>query len=356
MNVAVQTNNKEILNLLANRTVISLEQEILKEHNEEVAYNSMNGTHYNSSVNIDLSERKKLNDMGRMHSTNFTHPASLFRTHFARQSLISEMLQISHFQTIYNIFIAVFCIAFTNILLNNYAEKGVFIEFDLFFWCFGQISDAALVWFVFFCLSFSAYILQLGIIKNVLSPRVAYTIHAVIIVGMYSFLPWWAVKVRKYPPATAFAISAEMARLSMKMHSFLMVNMQLRQAKEMKSTDESVKEYPGNVTFKNYWMFLWFPTLIYQPSYPRNDSIRISFVLKSFGDSLLCILFTYAIFVRYFLPHFNEFHGNYTDLALGIFQVMLPGIAVNILGFYGILHSWLNAFAELTRFADRYVN
>ena len=32
---------------------------------------------------------------------------------------------------------------------------------------------------------------------------------------------------------------------------------------------------------------------------------------------------------------------------------MLPGTMVLVIGFFGILHSWLNAFAEMTRFADR---
>lgn len=32
---------------------------------------------------------------------------------------------------------------------------------------------------------------------------------------------------------------------------------------------------------------------------------------------------------------------------------MLPGTLVLILGFFSILHSWLNAFAEMLRFADR---
>jgi sterol O-acyltransferase len=42
-------------------------------------------------------------------------------------------------------------------------------------------------------------------------------------------------------------------------------------------------------------------------------------------------------------------------LLLGIFKVMMPSMAASLLMFYMVLHSWLNAFAELTRFADRYV-
>ena len=32
---------------------------------------------------------------------------------------------------------------------------------------------------------------------------------------------------------------------------------------------------------------------------------------------------------------------------------MLPGMLLLIVGFFALLHSWMNAFAEMTRFADR---
>ena len=38
---------------------------------------------------------------------------------------------------------------------------------------------------------------------------------------------------------------------------------------------------------------------------------------------------------------------------LSVFNAMLPGTLVLVLGFFCILHSWLNAFAEMLKFADR---
>ena len=39
--------------------------------------------------------------------------------------------------------------------------------------------------------------------------------------------------------------------------------------------------------------------------------------------------------------------------VLSVFNSMLPGTLVLVLGFFSILHSWLNAFAEMMTFADR---
>ena len=43
----------------------------------------------------------------------------------------------------------------------------------------------------------------------------------------------------------------------------------------------------------------------------------------------------------------------FRHFTLCVFSCMLPGTVVLVLGFFAILHSWLNAFAEMTRFADR---
>lgn len=40
-------------------------------------------------------------------------------------------------------------------------------------------------------------------------------------------------------------------------------------------------------------------------------------------------------------------------LVLAVFGCMLPGTLVLLCGFFCLLHSWLNAFAEMLRFADR---
>ena len=41
------------------------------------------------------------------------------------------------------------------------------------------------------------------------------------------------------------------------------------------------------------------------------------------------------------------------NITLCVFGCMLPGTLMLILGFFCILHSWLNAHAEMLRFADR---
>jgi sterol O-acyltransferase len=51
--------------------------------------------------------------------------------------------------------------------------------------------------------------------------------------------------------------------------------------------------------------------------------------------------------------HFNKEHLTVKMFVLSILSCQLPGGLLLVIIFYGLLHCWLNAFAEMLRFADR---
>jgi sterol O-acyltransferase len=68
---------------------------------------------------------------------------------------------------------------------------------------------------------------------------------------------------------------------------------------------------------------------------------------------ILCIS---VIFERYLIPIFDKFGEQEItagSLVLAIFSCMMPGILCFLCGFYCLLHSWMNASAEMLKFADR---
>lgn len=341
LNIALEKDDKQIMDLVVNKALALLDD--LTQQNRKL---QSQGT-LTKLEKVELSN-KLLQLVDGPQESN-----SRFKTHLIRKSPLDELLRISHFQTVYNIFTAIFLIAVSNIFINNYLATGVILDFSLFVWVFSDFGNAVLFWFFLLCVSCFAYILQRAIVLESLTPKSAYIIYALILAGMYIITPYY-VRVRAYPPATGFFIICEMIRLSMKMHSYIMVNYRLRKAKNQGDSDPSVADYPANVTFDNFFAYLWFPTLVYQTSYPRTEVIHLSYVIKRFGDVFSCFLFVYAIFVTYIIPISQEVNGDFKTLLLATFKLMLPGMLINLLGFYGILHSWLNAFAELTRFGDRH--
>jgi len=75
-----------------------------------------------------------------------------------------------------------------------------------------------------------------------------------------------------------------------------------------------------------------------------------------FGQVLAAILYVYYVIVRFCVPTFANLNQNQITLPIFIsvlFNSIMPGSLFLLLGFYGFLHCWLNAFAEMLRFADR---
>lgn len=88
----------------------------------------------------------------------------------------------------------------------------------------------------------------------------------------------------------------------------------------------------------------------------RTKVIRWRVVVWSFTEVMLVIFYMAFIFERLLIPVFRQFGASPLEpraLVLSVFGTMMPGTLAFLCGFYCLLHSWLNATAELLRFADR---
>lgn len=140
--------------------------------------------------------------------------------------------------------------------------------------------------------------------------------------------------------------------------------------------------------------FNFAPTIVYRDSYPRNPGpihwMRAGIhVLNLAGEADLrvqagafcaspclhtallarnrlrasrswhagVVLYTYVILRSVLVPLLHEkrseARGPVMDVVMLVQGAMVPAILVFLLSFFGILHSWLNVWAELLRFADR---
>lgn len=111
-------------------------------------------------------------------------------------------------------------------------------------------------------------------------------------------------------------------------------------------------------------MFLVYPTLCFQLSYPRTQKIRRLWLMKKFLQFFFYQFFQLYILLEYWYPIlqtsptvFNkDFIYDLPHILDAIrFVVRLAGpMALSwLLGFYSVFHVYLNILAELTYFADR---
>ncbi|XP_044851062.1 sterol O-acyltransferase 2 [Mauremys mutica] len=276
-----------------------------------------------------------------------------------RQSLLDELLEVEHFRTIYHIFIAMLCVFIVSTVAVDFIDQGsLVLDFDLFIFAFGHLPMVLATWLVMFLYTllvpYKALQLWAGSYHTMRFPRLFTAIlwgallacHAAVL----GFYPIYTVIQHQLPPASRFIVILEQIRFLMKSHSFL------REAVpgiiHAKPPDGEVK-LPALST---YLYFLFCPTLIYRETYPRTPYVRWKYVAQNFAKFLGCLFYSYFILERLCIPVFTNMSKqpfSIKTLVLSIFNATLPGTFLLLLSFFAFLHCWLNAFAEMLRFADR---
>ncbi|XP_018114024.1 sterol O-acyltransferase 1 isoform X2 [Xenopus laevis] len=278
----------------------------------------------------------------------------------SRRSLLDELFEVNHIRTIYHMFIALLILFILSTLVVDCIDEGrLVLEFDLLVYVFGKFPIVISTWL---CMFLSTFIIPYGLFSvwaqgyRASSHRTIRSIFFGLLFIMFQMLglglmPTYFVLHHDLAPASRFIIILEQVRLIMKAHSFVRENV----PRIFAFTKEKSSIVPvPQVT--QYLYFLFAPTLIYRDSYPRNPSIRWGYVATKFAQVLGCLFYVYYIFVRICIPLFRNISQepfSLRVLVLSIFNSILPGALVMLLAFFAFLHCWLNAFAEMLRFADR---
>ncbi|XP_066468906.1 sterol O-acyltransferase 2-like [Tiliqua scincoides] len=277
----------------------------------------------------------------------------------AQQSLLDELLEIKHFRSIYHIFVAFLCVfALSTIIVDSSDEGRLVLDFELFIFAFGNLPRALFTWLCMFLYTLLVpyKFLQMwaSALRTAVHPRLFTATTVVVLLVchavMLGFYPIYAMGHYHLGPASCLIVILEQVRFLMKSHSFLRES--VPPILYAKSKDGKV--HPPE--FSTYLYFLFCPTLIYRESYPRTPYVRWSYVIKNFAQFLGCMFFIYLVMDRHCIPFFSNMSKqpfSLKTLVLSIFNAILPGTLLLLLGFFGFLHCWQNAFAEMLRFADR---
>nr|QFF91480.1 sterol O-acyltransferase 1 isoform 2 [Potamotrygon motoro] len=281
--------------------------------------------------------------------------------HFmSRRSLLDELFQVNHIRTIYHMFIALLILFIVSTLVMDFIDEGrLVLDFDLLVYAFGRFPIVISTWS---CMFLSTLLIPYGLFLlwasgyQAAKHKVLRTMFYGVLFLSFQTLGLWAAPVYtvihfQLPPASRFIVILEQVRLMMKAHSFVRENYSRVAVNREKNS--GIQQVPQ---FSHYLYFLFAPTLIYRDNYPRNPTIRWSYVATKFAQVLGCLFYAYYIFVRLCIPLFRNISQepfSLKVLVLCIFNSILPGVLVLFLAFFAFLHCWLNAFAEMLQFADR---
>ncbi|XP_026559095.1 sterol O-acyltransferase 1 isoform X2 [Pseudonaja textilis] len=277
-----------------------------------------------------------------------------------RKSLLDELFEVNHIRTIYHMFIAILVLFILSTLVVDYIDEGrLVLEFDFLVYSFGKISIVIPTWLCMFSSTLLVpYVLFVRWAQGfhssshkIIRSTLFGTLFVMFQTVCLGFGPTYIVLVYDLPPASRFIIILEQVRFVMKAHSFVRENVpRIISATPQKSNSFHLPKV------SQYLYFLFAPTLIYRDEYPRTPTIRWSYLATKIAQILGSFFYAYYIFVRLCIPTYRNYsleHFSLRGLVLCIFNSILPGVLILFLTFFAFLHCWLNAFAEVLRFADR---
>ncbi|KAI2653196.1 Diacylglycerol O-acyltransferase 1 [Labeo rohita] len=102
--------------------------------------------------------------------------------------------------------------------------------------------------------------------------------------------------------------------------------------------------YPGNLTHRDMYYFIFAPTLCYELNFPRSPRIRKRFLLRR----LLEMLFLMQLMIGLIQQEMD-----FTRIVERLLKLAVPNHFIWLIFFYWYFHSSMNFIAELMQFGDR---
>jgi len=189
---------------------------------------------------------------------------------------------------------------------------------------------------------------------------VAHALNATLNLAISTYVVYYHI----YHPGIGTLVELHAVIVWLKVCSYALTNRDLRQAYLSRESGDSIPElyascpYPENITISNLCYFWWAPTLVYQPVYPRTRRIRRSFVVKRALESIGLSIVIWIASAQYAAPLLQNSLDKMASLdVVSILERLMKLSTISLFcwlcGFYALFHSFLNALAEVMRFADR---
>jgi sterol O-acyltransferase len=333
-----------------------------------------------------------------------------------RESLLTKMLSSDlSYRAIYHAMIATLIWLGVKLILQDYSKRGIFIDFGLLTWAFDKFDVVLRVWVAELCISLMVLPLVQSV-RSSRNPdaalRLASYIYGALQVGLIAFASYSCLTA-VLPPASGLIVMCEAARMGMKMHAYCREKIVHGLRRELQTEfgkylqDNADKKTPPDASvhsrdvasavkllkglnfFAEYlpsdlardgvtlaslrssqpditigdWneeigRFVFFefaPTLVYRDIYPRNAG-PINWIRAGVHTLNLAgvVLYTYVITRSLLVPLLEPVpQRSVIDIIMLVQGAMVPAFLVFLLSFFGILHSWLNVWAELLRLSDR---
>ncbi|XP_056153914.1 diacylglycerol O-acyltransferase 1a isoform X2 [Lampris incognitus] len=116
--------------------------------------------------------------------------------------------------------------------------------------------------------------------------------------------------------------------------------------------------YPGNLTYRDIYYFVFAPTLCYELNFPKSSRIRKSFLLRRLFEMLFFIQLLVGLIQQWMVPTIQNSmkplqEMDFSRMVERLLKLAVPNHLIWLIFFYWFFHSSMNFVAELMQFGDR---
>uniref|UniRef100_A0A8D3E7E9 O-acyltransferase n=1 Tax=Scophthalmus maximus TaxID=52904 RepID=A0A8D3E7E9_SCOMX len=210
------------------------------------------------------------------------------------------------------------------------------------------------------------------VIGSSFSELVGYLVHCINMATILTFPAAVVLLVPSVTPAGGAFVLGVYTILFLKLYSYKDVNMWCRELSTAKAkklarslscpTSQQFNGgnrtvcYPGNLTIRDMFYFVFAPTLCYELNFPRSPKIRMSFLLRRLFE-MVRYKYLLSLF-QWMIPVIQSSMKPLEDMDLSrmferLLRLAVPNHLLWLVFFYCFFHSSMNFTAELLRFGDR---
>uniref|UniRef100_A0A7N6BV31 O-acyltransferase n=1 Tax=Anabas testudineus TaxID=64144 RepID=A0A7N6BV31_ANATE len=297
-------------------------------------------------------------------------PSETLSCHKTQESLLSSASGYKNYRGILNWCVVMLVLSNARLFLENLLRYGVLVDpiqvislflNDPYSWpaaCLVIVSNVFIL---------VALYTERQLSKSSFSERVGLLILSI---NMAVMLTFPAVVVLLVPSMTpvggAFALGTYTI-LFLKLYSYKDVNLWCRELSTIKAKKLARSLscpspqhfngkvcYPGNLTIRDMYYFVFAPTLCYELNFPRSPNIRMSFLLRRLFEMVR----KYLVSASWMIPIIQSSMKPLEDMDVSrmterLLRLAVPNHLLWLMFFYWFFHSSMNFTAELLRFGDR---
>jgi sterol O-acyltransferase len=318
----------------------------------EIIQNSID--EYNISTNTDKIKKKRFQE----------------KNHVYRESFLSVLFyNDKNLKSLYYLILNLFTWLLLWVMMNDYKNTQQIIDTNFWKENFAKFDLLLIYWTAIFLYSYLIVIFIQSI--NYFAKKNKYIPYYPIFVIYFTyqaflyFSTFIVVSQSEFCLPNKLILATECTRFSLKIHGYFREKMlyglgefHLNYVNYFPDCQvENIVISDLFTEVKKFLYYIFCPSLIYRDQYPRITKTRWYLIFAHLINFIFCCLF-YYILMRYICePYFNYSKiKDYYSLPHFIFDSLrfgIPGVSFLLVGFFLLLHSWLNLWSEILRHGDR---